>query len=283
MKTFLFLIFILSHSLVYAFDWQGHRGARGLYPENTVGSMLEALKYPIKTLEFDVIVTKDKKVILSHEPWLGEEVCLSLKGTSVKEREVNLYQLTAKEIQRFDCGSRPHPRFPQQKKLKASKPLVSDVFKAVLAHSKGKDIRFNIEIKSTLEDELKGFQPEYKELSEIVISELQKLMSWEKVTIQSFDWRILKYLNEKYPKIRLVALQEESMLPEKVIKLLGFVPAIYSPYYKNLTEKIVKNWQSKGSLVVPWTVNEVTDMIRVKSLGVDGIITDYPNLIERVQ
>jgi glycerophosphoryl diester phosphodiesterase len=101
MKKYFILIMTFYLSVVHAFDWQGHRGARGLYPENTIGGMLEAAKYPITTLEFDVVVTRDKKVILSHEPWLGEEICWDLKGQPVKEKQVNLYQLTAEEIQRF--------------------------------------------------------------------------------------------------------------------------------------------------------------------------------------
>ena len=159
MKNLILLASILVSYSAFAFDWQGHRGARGLYPENTIGAMREALSYPlITTLEFDVVISKDGQVIVSHEPWMSEEICLDPKGEPVKDKAVNLYKLTAKEIAEYDCGSKPHPRFPHQKKVKTHKPLLKDLLSDInKTHPK---IAFDIEIKSTVEDEKNGFQPE---------------------------------------------------------------------------------------------------------------------------
>jgi glycerophosphoryl diester phosphodiesterase len=284
MKSFL-LLFLTVPS--FAFDWQGHRGARGLYPENTIGAMEIALKYPaISTLEFDVVVTKDKKVILSHEPWMSEEICLTPEGKKIIGKEFNLYKMSYDEIIKFDCGKKNHPHFPDQAKVSVGKPLLSALILETEKRLKNlgrEGIRYNIEIKSTLEDEKKSFQPPYKEMTDIILKELLTYLPKSKFTIQSFDWRVLKYLHEKDPTLGLVALREESFSVEEVFKELGFKPAVFSPYYKYLSAENVQKFQQAGVKVIPWTVNSLEDMRKVKSLGVDGIITDYPNRIEAAE
>jgi glycerophosphoryl diester phosphodiesterase len=115
MKNIILSLLVFIPSLSFAFDWQSHRGARGLYPENTTGAMLEALKYPINTLELDVVVTADKKVIVSHEPWMSDEICLDPDGKSFEGKKYNISKMSLKDVQEFDCGSKPHPRFPRQR------------------------------------------------------------------------------------------------------------------------------------------------------------------------
>lgn len=278
---------ILAFSIlgqVWAIDWQGHRGARGLYPENTIGAMAEALKYPVTTLELDVVVSKDHKIIVSHEPWMSEEICMDPEGKRVKDYQYNIYKLTVEEIVKFDCGTLPHPRFPEQKKISVGKPTLEkllEVTEARLKELNRSEIPYNIEIKSTLEDEKKGFQPPYKEFSDLVITRLKELLPLKKFTIQSFDWRVLKYIHEKYPDVRLVALTEHAFDPETAIKELGFSPYVFSPYFKDLSEEKVKKLHALNSKVIPWTVNTVEEMRDVKKMGVDGIITDYPNRISK--
>ncbi len=259
-----------------AVDWQGHRGARGLYPENTVGAMEEALKFKaVTTLELDVVVSKDKKIIVSHEPWMSEEICSDKKGVRVKGRTQNLYQMTAAQIAEFDCGTLPHPRFPEQKKVRSTKPTLEEVLDRV----KSKSINFNIEIKSTVEDERDGFQPDVKAFSDLVVAAVKRRLPVERFTLQSFDWRVLRYLRSAHPDVRLVALLEGAIDPEKVFKDLGFAPAVFSPYYKDLTRAHVEAFHRRGVKVIPWTVNETREMTELVNLGVDGIITDYPNRI----
>lgn len=278
--------FVLISFSAMAMDWQGHRGARGLYPENTIGAMKEALKYPeVTTLELDVVISKDGEVVVSHEPWMGAEICLDLKGQPVKERSINMYKLTYKQIAQYDCGSKTHPRFPEQKKLRESKPLLRNLFKEIepLIQASGRKIEYNIEIKSTEEDEKEGFQPNVIDFTDKVVKVIADSIGHRRVYIQSFDWRVLKYLHMAYPDYKTVALIEESYAPESALKKLGFNPTIFSPYFKNLTAEHVKFFHKNGIMVVPWTVNEVADMKSVARLGVDGIITDYPNRIPQAK
>lgn len=277
-----FLFLFMISSLSYAnFDWQGHRGARGLYPENTLGAMKEAMKYPITTLEMDVIISKDKKVVVSHEPWLNEEMCTGSSKKPVKDKNYNLYAMTYREIVAIDCGTKVHPRFTQQQKTAAHKPLLSDLVKVMEKEIKqsGRAINYNVEIKSTPEDEKDGYQPEYKVFTDLVMAEILSLLPSKRFTIQSFDWRVLKYMHEKYPDVRLVALRETPYTPQGVIDELGFVPAIFSPDYTMLKASEVEFFHQKGAIIVPWTVNNQEDMKKLMEIKVDGIITDYPNLI----
>lgn len=264
-----FLTFLVSFSAL-SFEWHGHRGARGLYPENTLAGMDEALNYPVTTLEMDVVISRDKKVVLSHEPWTSSEIC---EG----DRQY-LYQLDYYQIQKIDCGSKLHPRFPHQKKAQAFKPLLTDVLK----HFKEKNVTFNIEIKSDQEAEKAGHQPDYKTFTDLVLKVIRDQILKDRYTIQSFDWRVLKYIKDKFPEISVVALREEKYDPKTVLKDAGFRPEIFSPYYRLLTKEQVEYFHSKNIKVIPWTVNSVEDMEDLIAMGVDGIITDYPNLISQV-
>ena len=116
------------------FDKQGHRGCRGLMPENTIPAMIHALGLGVTTLEMDVVMTKDKKLVLSHEPFFNHEISTRPDGTEVTAKEessLNIYQMTYEEVKDYDVGLKPHPRFPRQEKIKTIKPLLSDVFEAV--------------------------------------------------------------------------------------------------------------------------------------------------------
>lgn len=257
-----------------AFDWQGHRGARGLYPENTIGAMRVALTYPlITTLELDVVISADGEVVVSHEPWLAEEICVGAKA-----KETNLYKLSYQEIAKFDCGSKPHPRFPRQKNVRETKPLLKTLLTEV--NKLRPTIPYNIEIKSLPENEQAGYQPSIDVFTDMVIQTIQSVMSLERVHIQSFDWRVLRYLHSRYPTVKTVALTEkENVSAIDVTKALGFTPTVFSPHYKTITVDSVKAFQQAQMKVIPWTVNGASDMNKLVEMGVDGIITDYPDLI----
>ncbi len=275
MPTFFGLIFLLiSLASATPFDWQSHRGARGLYPENTINGMKMALKYPITTLEMDVVVSKDHQVVVSHEPWMNEDICLGARGKSV-----NLYQLNYTQIQKYDCGSKVHPRFPQQIKVVEHKPLLKDLLQQLEDVSKN---FYSIEIKSTVEDEREGFQPIYKTMTDLVMKEILALVPTERFLIQSFDWRVLTYMHEKYPSIRLVALRETPYKAQDIIKELGFSPSVFSPDGEMLTSADVAYFHQHHIKVIPWTINTLEMMKRMIAMGVDGLITDYPNLISEI-
>jgi glycerophosphoryl diester phosphodiesterase len=264
------------------FDVQGHRGARGLMPENTVPAFLLAIDSGVTTIELDVVVTKDKKLVVSHEPWMSASICVDPAGKPLQEKEekkYNIYQFTYEEVKQFDCGSSGNKNFPKQKMIAASKPLLSDVIGAVENHVKSYasyEVDYNIEIKSTPAGD-KKFHPTVEEYSDLVYNLVDAYIPLERLVIQSFDFRVLKYWHKKYPHIRLAALVENEKSIDANIDELGFRPSIYSPYFKLLSKDKVHHLHQQKIRVIPWTVNEVSDMLSLKGMGVDGFITDYPD------
>ncbi|MCB0633513.1 MAG: glycerophosphodiester phosphodiesterase family protein [Saprospiraceae bacterium] len=267
------------------FDWQGHRGARGLLPENTVPAFLLALEYPkISTLELDVAVSKDGKLIVSHEPWFSAHICSDPEGKPLTEEDSEhllLYELTAEEIRRYDCGSRGNERFPDQKKMKTYKPQLSEVVQAADQRAKemGRPLpRYNIEIKSQPDwDGLRTPDPET--FVTLVWEALNALGIKERTCIQSFDIRPLEVLHRKDPSITVAYLVEELDSLEQNLAKLSFTPTIYSPYYMLVTANMVDALHERGIRIIPWTVNDPENMQALMDLGVDGIITDYPDRI----
>ncbi|MFL5783943.1 MAG: glycerophosphodiester phosphodiesterase family protein [Bacteriovoracaceae bacterium] len=279
-----FLLFLATSAFAGSFDWEGHRGSRGLMPENTIESMREGLRWPITTLELDVVISKDKKVVVSHEPWMNPVICKHPEGKTYKEKEINLYKMNYSEILKYDCGSLPYARFPDQKKMSVGKPLLSALLMEIeeqLNHEK-RTIQYNIEIKSDLDQEKGNFQPKVPEFTDLAVAAIKDFLPEDRFILQSFDARVLKYLHEKYPKITLSWLTEDKQNPDEVKKQLGFLPQIFSPDYQKLSYEDVPLFHAENVRIVPWTVNNADDMKKLQAIGVDGIITDYPNLIPQV-
>lgn len=267
------------------FDKQGHRGCRGLMPENTIPAMLMALDLGVTTLEMDVVITKDKKVVLSHDQWFSEEITTKPDGTYMgprEERKFNIYWMTYEEVKTFDVGMKQHPRFPQQKKINVVKPLLKDVIDSVkqyMVTSKRPFPYFNIETKCLPVGD-KVFHPEPAEFVELLMNVIREKGIEDHVIIQSFDFRTLQYLHQKYPSVKTAMLIEDydkRGLDEQV-KALGFTPDIYSPAFEGVNESLVKKCHKQNIKIIPWTVNEKTKIEELRKMGVDGIITDYPNL-----
>lgn len=270
-----------------AFDKEAHRGGRGIMPENTVEAMVNAIGIGISTLEMDVVITKDKKVILSHEPFFNHEISITPSGQFIeeaKERDYNIYKMTYEEVKKYDVGMKPHPRFPQQQKLKAYKPLLSDVFAAVkdyMMTAKRPPLIYNIETKTDPKTDGK-YHPAPEEFVELLMKEIKDANLMEMVIIQSFDFRTLQYLHKKYPSIKTAMLVEanDNRSFRKQLDDLGFNPTIYSPAYELITENLVTEAHAKGIRIVPWTVNDAATVKKLKALKVDGLITDYPELLQ---
>ena len=263
-----------------SFDLQGHRGARGMFPENTLPAFMAALQQGVTTIELDVVITADKQVLVSHEPYLSPEICLGLEGEEIKnEKQYNLYKMMYVDVAACDCGSKMHERFPEQVKVKINKPLLRDVIVQVEDFIKNKtkyEVDYNIEIKSVKGEE--GIsQPDVNVFSDLVIQLIDEYLPLDRVVIQSFDFRVLQYIKKKYPQVRLALLIENKLSWEENIKQLGFTPEIYSPYYQLLTEERIKAIKQTRMRVIPWTVNDASEMLKLKTWGVDGLITDYPN------
>ncbi len=261
-------------------DIQGHRGARGLAPENSIPAFLMAAEMGVTTLELDLSVSKDMQLVVSHEPYFSPTFCLDSLGNAIRENVlINMYQMDYKQIKLFDCGSKGNPRFPDQKLIPSAKPLLRNVIDTIEAFTKksgGKPLRYNIELKTTKATD-SVYHPTPQEFSEMVFDLINEKGIWDRVTIQSFDFRTLQYFKEKYPYVTLVLLVENGLNWTEKIDSLGFVPDIYSCHYELLTKETIESIQESNMLVIPWTVNDVESMERLIDYGVDGLITDYPD------
>lgn len=265
-------------------DLQGHRGCRGLMPENTIAAMLEALKWGVTTLELDVVITKDKQVLLSHEPYMNLEIATppsgDIKNISLS-KQFNIYQMDYSEVVKWDVGMKFNPRFPEQQKLQVQKPLLKDVLAVVEQYIKTnnlKPVAYNIETKMSPDtDNL--YHPDPKEF----VSLLSKLVIdagiASRTIIQSFDPRSLIELHANKAPFKLSLLIEETdkKTATEVIGLLGFKPDYISPAFSMVDESFVKDFHQHQMKVVVWTVNQEEDIKKMALLGVDGIISDYPN------
>ena len=263
-------------------DVQGHRGCRGLMPENTVPAFIKALELGVATLEMDVVITKDQQVLLSHDPFLSHQICYGPNGekiTEENEKSYNLYQMTYEEISQCDCGSKELVGFPEQRKMVVHKPLLSQVIDSVEYYLRTHalpPVYYNIETK-TLPEGDNTFHPEPGPFVDLLVKVLKEKDVLDRSIIQSFDVRTLQYAKRVYPSIRLALLVANKDTPEENIEKLGFVPNIYSPYYLLVNEKLVSYAHQQKMQVIPWTVNKPAEIKRLISLGVDGIITDYPD------
>lgn len=263
-------------------DIQGHRGARGLFPENTVTAFIEAVKLGITTLEMDVIVSKDSLLVVSHEAWMNDAFCFRPDGVVVEKNSkelYNLYKLNYSEILKFDCGKNGNANFPLQKHIHEHKPLLSEVINIVEAYTKENNlpaVKYSIETKSDpLEDGI--FNPDPKTFIRFLYTALEKQNILDRVIIQSFDVRTLQELKKKDAQIKTALLIDNNDGLAVNIGKLGFNPTIYSPDFHLINDNLVKDLHEKNIQLIPWTVNEIKDMKILIDKGVDGIITDYPD------
>lgn len=271
------------------FDQQGHRGCRALMPENTIPAMLHALDLGVTTLEMDVVITKDNQVILSHEPFFNHEITTRPDGITINEKEersLNIYQMLYDEVKQFDVGLKPHPRFPEQQKFSVSKPLLKDVIDSVESYCSRhrlSPVFYNIETKTQPHTD-SIYHPVPKEFVDLLMNVITSRGIEKKVIIQSFDMRTLQYLHVKYPATQTSLLIEEGDIKsfDEQIKILGFIPSVYSPHFSLVSKILVKQCHEKKIKLVPWTVNDLFKMKELKKEGIDGIITDDPRLFKQL-
>ena len=278
---------VLSCNTVKEFDLQGHRGYRGLYPENSTIGFLKSLDVGVNTIELDVVISKDKHVVVSHEPWISKNICIDQNGNRIinDKQNFNIYSMEYNEIKKFDCGIIGNEKFPDQKKISVFKPTLNYVIKIIENYIKEKGykpVNYNIEIKSSNETDL-IFHPDVKEFSELVVNNIKNNKILERTTIQSFDFRVLKYINKNYPEIGLSVLVSENYDPQKNLDDLSFLPDIYSPNYKFINKEDLEYLKKKKIKIIPWTVNSYSDITKILNLGVDGIISDYPQRVIEIK
>ena len=254
---------------------QGHRGCRGLLPENTIPAFVKAIELGVQTLELDVAVSKDNIVVVSHEPYISRKTCLDINGNKIpkeEDKKYNLYNMPFEEIKKFDSGSKRHKKFPFQKNIKANKPTLLEVIQTCDAIKN--DIKYNIEFKSRPEYDNR-YAPEPKQFVNLVLNTVKEVT--HRVSLQSFDLRILEEVKSQSPDINVAILINKDENIAQKLSQLNCKPEIISPYFKLLSKEYVYKYQKEGYKVIPWTVNKEKHLKRMIDYQVDGIITDYPD------
>lgn len=268
------------------FDLQGHRGARGLMPENSIPAFLKAVDLGVDTIELDVVVTEDERIIVSHEPWFNHDISTKPDGSPVSEDEqmaLNIYEMTYEETQLYDVGKKGHPSFPNQERMEVKKPLLSEVIRTVENYTQEQglaEIKYNIETKS--EPTRYGIyypQPEKftQLLYDLLIDLNEEFVMLDRITIQSFDPATLVEFRKLTPDVSLAMLVANNQSIQHYIDRLGFTPEIWSPNYQLVSPQLITEAHERGMKVIPWTVNTTEEMSELIEMGVDGIITDYPD------
>ncbi len=270
-----------------AFDIEGHRGCRGLYPENTIPAFLNAVKLGVNTLEMDIIVSKDGQLVISHDPFMNDVICSNPDGTPVTSEQADklkIYNLTYDQIRQYDCGMRPNPKFPDQVKIRVYKPRLVDVIDSVEKYIKDHHlppVHYNIETKSTVKgDDINHPKPAV--FMKLFYDVIKSKGVADKCILQSFDPRTLQEMHRIDPTVKTALLVENLDGLDKNLKTLGFYPTIYSPYYPLVNKKLIAKCHSLGIKVLPWTVNDEKKMLALKKDGVDGLISDYPDRLIKV-
>jgi glycerophosphoryl diester phosphodiesterase len=259
----------------------GHRGFRGYFPENTLTSFREAVKIGVDAIELDVVISQDSQVVVSHESWFNYKICSEPDGERVKAlKQHNLYKMNYAEIKEYDCGKRANPEFPHQQALPEYKPLLTETIAEIDRFCTENDlppVTYNIEIKSGKIGDHK-WHPEPQRIAELVNNVLKEHNINDRILIQSFDVRSLQAMHKLDPTLKLGLLIANTGSVDHNIRKLGFTPYMYNPALKLTKEHTVKQAHKHGCKIMPWTINREEDMRKLLEWGVDGIITDYPNI-----
>ena len=262
----------------------GHRGAAGNYPQNSIPGFLYAIDLGVDALELDIVISGDQQVVVSHEPFMAAAYVLTPEGGEISpalEKSLNLYRMDYSKIRQYDAGSKEDPLFPHKKNIKTYKPLLSEVFEAVENHlsKKGMNpVTYSIEIKS-VPGEYSLFQPPPESIIELFIPLLRKYRLEERVILQSFDVHLLNLLHSRYPMFPICYLVDKPN-PEKQLAKLHFTPDYYGAYFKLIGQEGFMDFlKCRNIKVIAWTVNETQDIKEMLRLGVDAIVSDYPEKV----
>lgn len=265
-----------------AFYKVGHRGTRGLMAENTIPSMIKAIETGANTIEFDVHITKDGQVVVYHDASFNPAYTTMPDGSDIPKesrKDYIFYKMEYSRIREFVIGEKPYPEFPEQQRIKTYAPLLSEMIDSVDAYTKAHHLPpvfYLLEIKSSAKTDGTE-QPAPEEYIDKLMAVKNLLPLGNRLIIQSFDARPLQVIHRRYPHIALGFLvSDKEINPAKQLDLLGFTPQFYNPAYQYITPELIAHCHSKKIQVVPWTVQDPAEMKKLKGMGADGIISDYP-------
>jgi glycerophosphoryl diester phosphodiesterase len=274
----------------YKLDIQGHRGARGLSPENTAPAFEKAMKLGVDTLELDLVMTSDNQLIVYHDTELNLELCKKMDRSNLISRPISEMKLS--ELKELDCGGLPNSRFPNQVLVPNTPPItLGEVFELVKKFESenptSKKVKVNIESKFPKNPNAKMFN----DFAALILEEIKKASFEDRTIVQSFHHQILPIIKSKNPKLTTAALFApgkfefiqlklgwRNKIQDSILESTMKVNAdIVSPYFSYVDESLMSKAKIYQLKVIPWTVNEIDDMKYLIQLGVDGIITDYPD------
>jgi glycerophosphoryl diester phosphodiesterase len=303
------ILFLAVTAPALGFDLEGHRGTRGLAPENTLAAFRKALEIGVTTLETDMTVTKDDVIVISHDPFLNPDIVRHPDGHWLTEKGPPIRTLTLSELRRYDIG-RVNPSSAYAKQLPEQRPADGERFPTLaevfaLAKASGKPARLNIETKITPTSGTDT--PDPPTFARLVVDAVRAAGMTERVTVQSFDWRTLREVKRLAPEIETSCLTMQTRNEDTVKQSPdggaspwhaglalrdhgGSLPAtvkaagcgVWSMFWRNLSSRDLAEAHALGLKVLPWTVNDPADMRGLIELGVDGIVTDYPDRLRRV-
>ncbi len=308
MRSCALLLLTLFAAPSLAFDLEGHRGTRGLAPENTLAAFRRAIEIGVTTIETDMAVTKDDVIVISHDPFLNPDLVRGPDGHWLASRGSPIRTLTLAELRRYELGrinpvSQYARQFPDQQPVDGERfPQLSELFD--LGKASGKPVRFNIETKITPKSG--ADTPDPAMFAKLVVAAVRAADLGDRVTVQSFDWRTLIEVKRIAPDIETSCLTIQTEKDDTVKSADGgpspwhagldirdhggSLPALvkaagcgtWSMFWRNLSPKELADAHALGIKVLPWTVNDRSEMRRLIDLGVDGIITDYPDRLRSV-
>lgn len=303
------ILLLIAGGPAFAFDLQGHRGARGLMPENTLPAFAKALSLGVTTLELDLAMTSGGQIVVTHDPRLNGDIAQGPDGVYVGADAPLIRDLTLAQIQTYDVGTlRPGSgyanSYKEQQAVPGTRiPSLADIV-ALAEKAGGADIRYNIEVK--VDPTRPALTAERADFTEAAVKEIERLGIAERTTLQSFDWAVLMQAQQIAPGLQTAYLtigrgridnlqrgQPDASpwlggldidtfggsAPKAVAEAGG---KIWSPFFRDLTDEELKAARDLGLTVIPWTVNEPADMAALIERGVDGIITDYPDRLRAV-
>lgn len=276
------LILLASCQPKPVIDVQAHRGGAGLMPENTIAAMKNALDLDVNTLEFDLHLSSDGQVVVSHDSYFHPRYSTRPDGTLIQEEDAKeyLYTMPYDSIAKYDVGQRFVERWPGQAKMEAVKPLASELIDFAESYAK-KPVNYNIEIKSWPGEGEGTLWPEYHVFCDTCIPLLLSKNLGERLIVQCFDTRALNYMHAQWPELTLSYLTEDydGGDIEQLLKNLDFTPQWWSPESSVVTPENVAWCHTNGIGVVPWTVDDPAEMRRLVDCGVEAIISNYPDIL----
>ena len=249
----------------------GHRGCRGLYPENTIIGFQKAIKMGVDGIEFDVVVNKNLQLIISHEPYIDTSYCISNLN---QEHSLNIFEMSLDEIRKIDCGTKYIDRFPNQIKKKEQKPTFEELEKKI-KDFKG-DLLFEIKCNP---DYVNKYFPDYKTYARTIVDETKDSPLLKNIIFMSFDWRILNELYKINSTSKYIFLSEKNNFI-KDLDFLNFKPFALGLDHKIISKSIIDSVHDQNQLVYAWTVNSFEIFKKLIEINADGIITDYPDKIK---